>query len=212
MPRPIPPTGSWFSLALIVRRAVEGLVVVADQRVSRAVFDAVQGLVVRGRSGDGGSRGREVVWLPKSATEKQISVTLQYKDKNGTSHEVLPLFREPGQTGDLLKRFLECAPTRRLPSRSSPRRWAADLPRPHRPACGRRAGSGGYDTAGHWTAFTYAFKPSETDYLVPGIGVEGRPEGTGLPSSSRFNSALTMVPSAVVTVTGPEDGVSSFSS
>ncbi len=53
--------GLRISLALIVRRAVEGLVVVADQRVSRAVFDAVQGLVVRGRSGDGGSRGREVV-------------------------------------------------------------------------------------------------------------------------------------------------------
>ncbi len=51
--------------------------------------------------------GKLYLWLPKSATEKQISVTLQYKDKNGASHEVLPLFREPGQTGDLLKRFLD---------------------------------------------------------------------------------------------------------
>lgn len=51
--------------------------------------------------------GKLYLWLPKVATKKQISVTLKYKDNNGKTHEVLPLFREPNQTGSLLKRFLD---------------------------------------------------------------------------------------------------------
>ena len=51
--------------------------------------------------------GKLYLWLPKSATEKQISVTLKYEDKNGKVHEVLPLFREPDQKGELLKRYLD---------------------------------------------------------------------------------------------------------
>ncbi len=51
-------------------------------------------------------KGKLYLWLPESAAEKTISVTLKYKDDNGNIREVLPLFREPDQEGDLLKRYL----------------------------------------------------------------------------------------------------------
>ena len=36
-----------------------------------------------------------------------LSVKLTYADDDGNVHQVLPLFREPGQAGDLLKRYLD---------------------------------------------------------------------------------------------------------
>ena len=51
--------------------------------------------------------GKLYLWLPEDAMKQQISVTLTYQDDDGNVHEVLPLFREPGQAGDLLKRFLD---------------------------------------------------------------------------------------------------------
>ncbi|MCI9674106.1 MAG: DUF11 domain-containing protein, partial [Enterorhabdus sp.] len=51
--------------------------------------------------------GKLYLWLPEEATKKQISVKLTYADDDGNVREVLPLFREPGQAGDLLKRYLD---------------------------------------------------------------------------------------------------------
>ena len=50
--------------------------------------------------------GKLYLWLPKTALEKQVSVTLTYLDKENNIREVLPLFREPGQE-DTLKRYLD---------------------------------------------------------------------------------------------------------
>ncbi|MEC4185451.1 hypothetical protein VJ918_11600, partial [Adlercreutzia sp. R21] len=51
--------------------------------------------------------GKLYLWLPKSAADKTISVTLEYKNADGSTQKVLPLYREPGQAGDLLKRYLD---------------------------------------------------------------------------------------------------------
>ena len=51
--------------------------------------------------------GKLYLWLPEEAMKQQISVTLTYEDEDGNVREVLPLFREPEQSGDLLKRFLD---------------------------------------------------------------------------------------------------------
>ncbi|MEY8406921.1 hypothetical protein [Adlercreutzia muris] len=53
------------------------------------------------------TNGKLYLWLPEEAMEKQISVKLTYADDDGNVRQVLPLFREPGQAGDLLKRYLD---------------------------------------------------------------------------------------------------------
>ncbi|WP_296012766.1 hypothetical protein [uncultured Adlercreutzia sp.] len=53
--------------------------------------------------------GKLYLWLPKSATEKEITVTLTYTDKKGDIQTIEPLFRAPGtdQDGDTLKRYID---------------------------------------------------------------------------------------------------------
>lgn len=48
------------------------------------------------------------LWLPKNATEKEISVDLTYTDKNGDIQKIEPLFRDPhtDQNGTTLKRYI----------------------------------------------------------------------------------------------------------
>ncbi len=50
--------------------------------------------------------GKLYLWLPPSATENQVSVTLSYLDENGKVQKVNPLFRNPGD-GDILKRYID---------------------------------------------------------------------------------------------------------
>ena len=50
--------------------------------------------------------GKLYLWLPPSATDKQVSVTLSYLDENGKVQKVNPLFRNPGE-GDILKRYID---------------------------------------------------------------------------------------------------------
>ncbi len=54
------------------------------------------------------NNGKLFLWLPKSATEKEITVTLKYVDKNGHEQTVEPLFRQPGGAlgGTVLKRYI----------------------------------------------------------------------------------------------------------
>lgn len=53
--------------------------------------------------------GKLFLWLPKTATEQEITVNLTYKDKNGDPQEIEPLFRDPnnaGLGGTTLKRYI----------------------------------------------------------------------------------------------------------
>ena len=52
------------------------------------------------------TEGKLYLWLPPSATDKQVSVTLSYLDENGKVQKVNPLFRNPGE-GDILKRYID---------------------------------------------------------------------------------------------------------
>ncbi len=56
------------------------------------------------------SDGKLYLWLPESATEQEVTVTLSYLDKNGDEQTIEPLFREPGDGamgGDVLKRYVQ---------------------------------------------------------------------------------------------------------
>ncbi|WP_276519092.1 hypothetical protein [Adlercreutzia muris] len=55
------------------------------------------------------SNGKLFLWLPKTATEKEITVNLSYTDKNGAVQKIEPLFRDPdtGQGGTTLKRYID---------------------------------------------------------------------------------------------------------
>lgn len=55
------------------------------------------------------SDGKLFLWLPKTATSKEITVNLSYVDKNGKTQKIEPLFRNPGtdQDGDILKRYID---------------------------------------------------------------------------------------------------------
>lgn len=53
--------------------------------------------------------GKLFLWLPKTATQQEISVTLAYKDKNGDTQHIEPLFRDPNDSnlgGTTLKRYI----------------------------------------------------------------------------------------------------------
>ena len=55
------------------------------------------------------NNGKLFLWLPKTATEKEITVNLSYTDKNGAVQKIEPLFRDPdtGQGGTTLKRYID---------------------------------------------------------------------------------------------------------
>lgn len=70
-------------------------------------------LTVGGKKYDYGApdrfdNGLLYLWLPKSATEKEITVDLTYTDKNGDIQKIEPLFRDPNtdQNGTTLKRYI----------------------------------------------------------------------------------------------------------
>ena len=50
--------------------------------------------------------GKLYLWLPPTATDKQVAVTLSYLDEDGNVQKVNPLFRNPGE-GDILKRYID---------------------------------------------------------------------------------------------------------
>lgn len=54
------------------------------------------------------NNGKLFLWLPKSATEKEITVNLSYTDKKGDEQKIEPLFRDPNttQNGTTLKRYI----------------------------------------------------------------------------------------------------------
>ena len=53
--------------------------------------------------------GQLFLWLPQSAFNQEVTVTLKYIDKNGDEQVIEPLFREPDGSmgGSVLKRFVE---------------------------------------------------------------------------------------------------------
>ena len=50
--------------------------------------------------------GKLYLWLPKSATQEQVTVNLSYIDDEGKVQKINPLFRNPGQV-DTLKRYID---------------------------------------------------------------------------------------------------------
>ena len=52
--------------------------------------------------------GKLYLWLPKKATDNVVAVTLSYwDDEKNAAQPVNPLFRNPGQEGTTLKRYIE---------------------------------------------------------------------------------------------------------
>lgn len=53
--------------------------------------------------------GKLYLWLPMSATGKNVSVTLSYRDNNGVEKNIEPLYVEEvgGSSGSLLKRYID---------------------------------------------------------------------------------------------------------
>ncbi|MCI9494245.1 MAG: DUF11 domain-containing protein [Adlercreutzia mucosicola] len=54
-------------------------------------------------------KGKLYLWLPESATGKNVTVTMSYRDKNGVEHDIEPMYVEEvgGDQGSTLKRYID---------------------------------------------------------------------------------------------------------